>query len=162
MQSGWPPTKFILPSKDVVSAAQLHLLMVHEDDPFWLCETLHSFGFSVQTVRHGGTTLDCLAQMKGIAGVLLDVRARTADDRPLLPALRHRYPQMPIMTMAGRRDIDLLRASIGLGAYEYLVTPTHEDMLKIKCARVFVYQVRAGSVQPMDGQIDRAGPATTD
>lgn len=97
--------------------------MVYEGDPLWLCETLHSFGFSVQTVRHGGTTLDCLAQMKGIAGVLLDVRARTADDRPLLPALRHRYPQMPIMTMAGRRDIDLLRASIGLGAYECLSLP---------------------------------------
>lgn len=161
MQSGWPPTKFILPSKDVVSAAQLHLLIVHEHDPFWLCETLCSFGFSVQTVRHGGTALDCLAQLKGIAGVLLDVRARTADDRPLLPALRHRYPQMPIMTMADRQDIDLLRASIGLGAHEYLVTPTHEDMLKIKCARVFVHHVRADSVQPMDGQIDRAGPATT-
>ncbi|TKB83593.1 MAG: response regulator [Nitrospira sp.] len=161
MQSGWLPTQFILPSKDVVSAAQLHLLIVQVDDSLWLCETLHSFGFSVQTVRHGGgTALDCLAQLKGIAGVLLDVRARTADDRPLLPALRHRYPQMPIMTMAGRQDIDLLRASIGLGAYEYLVTPTHEDMLKIKCAKVFVYQVRADSVQPMDGQIDRAGPAT--
>lgn len=160
MQSGWPPTKFILPSNDVVSAAQLRLLIVQEDDPLWLCETLHSFGFSVQTVRHGGTALDCLAQLKGIAGVLLDVRARTSDDRPLLPALRHCYPQMPIMTMAGRQDIDLLRVSIGLGAYEYLVTPTHEDMLKIKCARVFVYQVRADSVQPMDGQIDRAGPAT--
>jgi DNA-binding NtrC family response regulator len=151
MQSGWPPTKFILPSKDVVSAAQLHLLIVQEDDPLWLCEMLHSFGFSVQTVRHGGTALDCLAQMKEIAGVLLDVRARTTDDRPLLPALRHRYPQMPIMTMAGRQDIDLLRASIGLGAYEYLVTPTHEDMLKIKCAKVFFFQIRADSVQPMDG-----------
>lgn len=122
---------------------------------------MHSFGFRVQTVRRGGTALDSLAQMKGIAGVLLDVRARIADDRPLLPALRHHYPQMPIMTMAGRQDIDFLRASIGPGGYEYLVTPTHEDMLKIKCPRVFVYQVRADSVQPVDGQIDRAGPAAT-
>lgn len=97
--------------------------MVYEGDPLWLCETLHSFDFSMQTIRYGGTRPDCLAQMKGIAGVLLDVRARTADDRPLLPALRHRYPQMPIMTMAGRRDIDLLRASIGLGAYECLSLP---------------------------------------
>lgn len=161
MQSGWPPTKFILPSKEVVSAAQLHLLIVQEHDPLRLCETLHSFDFSVQTVRRGGTALDGLARMKGIAGVLLDVRARAADDRPLLPALRHRYPQMPTMTMAGRQDIDLLRLSIGLDAYEYLVTPTREDMLKIKCARVFVYQVRADSVQPVDSQIDRAGPATT-
>lgn len=54
--------------------------------------------------------LDRLAQMKGIAGVLLDVHARTTDDRPLLPALRHRYPQLPIMTMAGRQDIDLQSA----------------------------------------------------
>ena len=161
MQSDWPPRTFILPSKNIVSAAQLHLLVVQEDDPRWLCETLHSFGFSVQTVRHGGTALDCLAQMKGIAGVLLDVRARTTDDRLLVSELRHRHPQMPIMTMAGRQDIDLLRASIGLGAYEYLVTPIHEDILKMKCATVFVYQVRADSVQPMDGQIDRAGPATT-
>lgn len=139
-----------MPSKDIVSAAQLHLLIVQEDDPFWLCETLHSFGFMVQSVRHGRTALDCLAQMKGIAGVLLDVRARTADDRPMLSELRHRYPQLPIMTMATRQDIDLLRASIGLGAHEYLVTPTHEDMLKIKCAKVFIHQVRTDSVQPMD------------
>ena len=152
---------FILPSKDVMSAARLHLLVVQADDSLGLCETLHSFGFSVQLVRHGGQALDCLAQMKGIAGVLLDVHARTTDDRHLLSALRHRYPQMPIMTMADRQDIDLLRASIGLGAHEYLVTPTHEDMLKIKCAKVFVHQVRTDSVQPMDVQIDRAGPATT-
>jgi len=44
---------------------------------------------------------------------------------------------------------------------QFLVTPTHEDMLKIKCAKVFIHQVRADSVHPMDGQIDRAGPATT-
>lgn len=150
-----------MPSKDVVSAAQLHLLVVQEEDPLWLCETLHSFGFSVQTVRHGETALDCLAQMKGIAGVLLDVRARTADDRPLISELRHRYPQLPLMTIATRQDIDLLRASIGLGAYEYLVTPTHEDMLKIKCAKVFIHQVRADAVHPMDAQIDPTGPATT-
>ena len=161
MQSGWPLTQFILPSKDVVSAAQLHLLIVQDDDSLWLCETLHSFGFSVQTVRHGGTALDCLAQLKGIAGVLLDVRARTADDRPLISELRHRYPQLPLMPIATRQDIDLLRASIGLGAHEYLVTPTHEDMLKIKCAKVFIHPVRADAVHPMDAQIDRAGPATT-
>ena len=161
MQSDWPPRTFILPSKDVVSAAQLHLLVVQEGDPLWLCETLHSFGFSVQTVRHGGTALDCLAQMKGIAGVLLDVCARSADDRPLVSELRHRYPQLPIMTMATRQDIDLLRASIGLGAYEYLVTPTHEDMLKIKCAKVFIHQVRADTVHPIAAQIDPTGPATT-
>lgn len=139
-----------MPSKDIVSAAQLHLLIVQEDDPFWLCETLHSFGFSVQSVRHGRTALDCLAQMKGIAGVLLDVRARTADDKPLLPALRHRYPQMPIMTMAPRQDIDLLRASLGLGAHEYLVTPIHKDILKIKCAKVFVHRERVDGSQDLD------------
>ena len=64
------------------------------------------------------------------------------------------------MAMADRQDINLLRASIGLGAHEYLVTPTHEDLLRIKCAKVFVYQVRAGSAQPVDGQIDPTGPAT--
>lgn len=116
--SGWPSKALILPSKDVRSAAEMHLLVLGANEPLRLCETLHSFGFSVQTVRHGGTALDCLAQMKGIAGVLLDVRARTADDRPLLPALRHRYPQVLIMTMAHRQDIDLLRASIGRGAHE--------------------------------------------
>lgn len=153
--------KFFLPSKDIVSAAQLHLLIVQEDEPLWFCETLHSFGFSVQTVRHGGTALEYLDQMKRIAGVLLDVRARTADDRPLLPALRHGYPQMPIMAMADRQDIDLLRASIGLGAQEYLVASIHEDILKLKCAMVFVHQVGANSVQPLDVQIDRTDPTST-
>lgn len=162
MQSDWTPRTFILPSKDIVSAAQLHLLVVQEDDPLGLCETLHAFGFSVQTVRHGGLALDCLAQMKGIAGALLDVRARTADDRPLLPVLRHRYPQMPIMTMAGRQDIDLLRASIGLGAHEYLVTPIHEEILKIKCAKVFFPQARADPGQYMAVRIDRIDSTTTD
>lgn len=150
MQSDWPPRSFILPSKDVVSAAQLHLLVVQEEDPLWLCETLHSFGFSVQTVRHEGAALDCLAQLKGIAGVLLDVRARTADDRPLISELRHRYPQLPIITMAGRQDIDLLRASIRLGAHEYLVTPIHEDILKTKCAKVFVHRERVDGAQDLD------------
>ena len=162
MPSDWLPTKFILPSKDVVSAAQLHLLVVQEDDPLGLCEALHSFGFSVQTVRNGETALDCLAQMKHIAGVLLEVRARTADDRPLLSALRHHYPQMPIMTMAHRQDIDLLRASIGLGAQEYLMTPIHEEILKIKCAKVFFHQTRADSDQYMEVRIDRIDSTTTD
>lgn len=150
MQSDWPPRTFILPSKNIVSAAQLHLLIVQEEDPLWLCETLHSFGFSVQTVRHGGTALDCLDQMQGITGVLLDVRARTADDRLLVSELCHRHPQLPVMTMAHRQDIDLLRASIGLGAHEYLVTPIHEEILKMKCAKVFVYRERVDGSQDLD------------
>jgi DNA-binding NtrC family response regulator len=161
MQSDWPTTNFNLPSKDVISAAQMHLLVVQADDSLGLCEALRLFGFMVQTVRHEGHALDCLAHMKGIAGVLLDVRARTADDRPLLPELRHRYPQIPIMTMANRQDIDLLRASIGLGAHEYLVTPIHEDILKIKCAKVFVHRERVDSPQHHAPSTARTNPNTT-
>lgn len=119
---------FILPSKDVISAARLHLLVVQEDDSLGLCETLHSFGFTVQLVRHGEQALDYLGQMKGIAGVMLDVHTRTTDDRHLLSALRHRYPQMPIMTMADQQDIDLLRASIGQG---------HRSILSHRFTRTF-------------------------
>ena len=78
--------------------------------------------------------------MKGIAGVLLDVRAQTSEGTSLLSELHRRHPLMPIMTIADRQDIDLLRASLGLGAHEYLVTPIHQDILKIKCAKVFVHR----------------------
>lgn len=149
MPSGWPPKELRLPSKEVLSAVRMHLLVVHKDEPLWLCETLHSFGFSVQVFRQGEDALDCIAQTKGVAGVLLDAYARTPDDRPLLSELRERYPHIPIITMADYRDIDLLRASIKMGAHEYLVTPIHDDVLKIKCAKVFFHRRRADS-SPLD------------
>ncbi|HSA62291.1 MAG TPA: response regulator [Nitrospiraceae bacterium] len=150
-----------MPPNDVVSAAQMHLLIVHEVEPLWLCEMLHSFGFLVQACRHGRDALDCLAQMKGFTGVLLDVHARSSDEKPLLPELRHRYPQMPIITMGGRKDIDRLRASIQLGAHEYLVTPIDGQVLKAKCAKVFFHQERVDGSQGLDLQNDQTTPEAT-
>lgn len=58
---------------------------------------------------------------------------------------RDRDPQLPIITMAGYTDIDLLRASIKLGTHEYFVTPTHKDVLKVKCAKAFLHQKSSDS-----------------
>ena len=146
MQSDLPPRTFILPSKDIVSAAQLYVLVVQKDDPLWLCETLHLFGFSEQAVRHGGTALDWLAQMKGITGVLVDVCARTADDRSLVSELHHRHPQLPIMTMAARRTVHHYRR----GAVDYCAVVGETDSARSALTEVSVREIRPESPRVLD------------
>lgn len=150
MQSGWIPRELVLPPNEVVSAAQLHLLVVENDEPLWVCERLQSLGFSVHVLRSGSEVLEFIAQMKKISGVLLDMQTLTTDGINVLSQLRDRYPQVPIITMSDVKDIGLLRKSIELGASEYLVRPIDQQVLKIKCANVFFHRGRLGL--PKNGQ----------
>ena len=104
--------------------------------PNHLVELLQSFRYEVRVVSQGVDVLAHMDHMESLAGVFLDVHRLMANQMTLLATLRERYPQIPVITIGGVEHLKLLRRSIELGAAEYVVMPTDQDLLKRKCAHV--------------------------
>lgn len=101
-----------------------------------LVELLQSFRYEVRVVSQGADVLVQMNHIESLVGVMLDVHRLMASKMTLLATLRERYPQIPVITIGRVEDLKVLRRSIELGAAEYVVTPTDQDLLKRKCAHV--------------------------
>jgi DNA-binding NtrC family response regulator len=124
-------------SGEMSPASNVCLLVVDGGGlPTNLVELLQSFRYEVRVVSQGADVLVQMDHIESLVGVILDVHRLMASKMTLLATLRERYPQIPVITIGSVEHLKLLRRSIELGAAEYLVTPTDQDLLKRKCAHV--------------------------
>lgn len=102
-----------------------------------LCEMLRSLGYEVTTLSCEPDALAQMAHPDGIDGILLDVHQLLAGGMKGIASIRERFPHVSVITTGGVDQLKDLRRSIELGAAEYVVTPTDQELLKRKCSHVF-------------------------
>jgi DNA-binding NtrC family response regulator len=131
-------------SEEMSPTSHVCLLVIDDGGlPDNLVELLQSFRYEVRVVSQGVDVLVHMDHMESFAGVILDVHRLMAGKMMLLATLRERHPQIPVITIGSVEHLKLLRRSIELGAAEYLVTPVNQELLRRKCAYVFLSQARA-------------------
>lgn len=67
--------------------------------------------------------------------VLLDIQLDDGDGTELLPLIKERLPEVPVIMITGHGTIDRAVTSIKGGAYDFLCKPLDFDRLEIECQK---------------------------
>lgn len=70
----------------------------------------------------------------------------------VLAVFRERIPLVPVLAMGGVDQLKLLRRWIGVGAPDYVVTPTDQELLSHKCAHGFFDRATPSPLEGMDSE----------
>ena len=102
-----------------------------EDNPTTraiLASALRDRGHEVFEAEHGKAALDIL-QDNEIEIILLDIHMPVMDGPELLSELRQSRPELPVVLLSGKRDINRIKACMDLGAVQYLHKPVDINVL---------------------------------
>ncbi len=101
-------------------------VLLVDDEPGFLTSaglTLRSAGYSdVLTETDGRRVLSLLADMD-VAVAVLDLSMPILAGTELLPAIKKEFPQLPVIVMTGRNEVDVAVQCMKSGAFDYLVKP---------------------------------------
>jgi DNA-binding NtrC family response regulator len=131
------------------AAADQHVLLVDDDPQFLLSSgvALRTAGVSpVVTIEDSRQVISFL-EGRGAAVVVIDLTMPHLSGRELLPRLRERYPELPVIVMTGRNEVDVAVECMRTGAFDYLVKPV-EPARFVSCIR------RALEVRSLRAEVD--------
>src|SRR6059058_1530520 len=134
-------------------------ILVIEDEPRilgFLARGLEAEGFAVDAARNGGEGLK-RARRDNYDLVLLDLLLPGLDGLSVLNELNHARPELPVVIVSARSDLQTKLRGFGLGAADYLSKPFSFDEL---IARIRV-QLRKAT-QAENGHVLRAGTLVLD
>jgi two-component system, OmpR family, copper resistance phosphate regulon response regulator CusR len=134
-------------------------ILVIEDEPRilgFLVRGLEGEGFSVDAARNGGEGLK-RARRDKYDLVLLDLLLPGLDGLSVLNELNHARPELPVVIVSARSDLQTKLRGFGLGAADYLSKPFSFDEL-IARIRVQLRKSRQGE----DGHLLRSGALVLD
>jgi DNA-binding response OmpR family regulator len=134
-------------------------ILVIEDEPRilgFLVRGLEAEGFAVDAARNGTEGLK-RARRHSYDLVLLDLLLPGLDGLSVLNALNHSLPELPVMIVSARSDLQTKLRGFGLGAADYLSKPFSFDEL-IARIRVQLRKAKQGD----NGHVVQAGPLALD
>jgi DNA-binding response OmpR family regulator len=134
-------------------------ILVIEDEPRilgFLARGLEAEGFAVDAARNGREGLK-RARRDAYDLVLLDLLLPGLDGMSVLHELNRLRPEMPVVIVSARSDLQTKLRGFGLGAADYLSKPFSFDEL---IARIHVQLRRNG--RDDNGQVLRAGTLALD
>jgi two-component system copper resistance phosphate regulon response regulator CusR len=134
-------------------------ILVIEDEPRilgFLVRGLEGEGFSVDAARNGGEGLK-RARRDKYDLVLLDLLLPGLDGLSVLNELNRARPELPVVIVSARSDLQTKLRGFGLGAADYLSKPFSFDEL-IARIRVQLRKSRQGE----DGHVVRSGALALD
>src|SRR5437867_10431480 len=141
-----------------VALAQMRILVI-EDEPRilgFLVRGLEGEGFSVDAARNGGEGLK-RASRDNYDLVLLDLLLPGLDGLSVLNELSRGRPELPVVIVSARSDLQTKLRGFGLGAADYLSKPFSFDELTARI-RVQLRQARLAE----NGNVLRAGMLVLD
>lgn len=92
---------------------------------------LRAEGYPVEVARDGTSGLE-RALAAGVELVILDLLLPGLDGLSLLRALRQRRPQLPVLILSARDDLETKLLGFELGANDYLTKPFSFDELRAR------------------------------
>jgi two-component system, OmpR family, response regulator len=134
-------------------------ILVIEDEPRiqgFMVRGLEGEGFSVDAVRNGGEGLK-RARRDPYDLVLLDLLLPGLDGLSVLHELNRARPELPVVIVSARSDLQTKLRGFGLGAADYLSKPFSFDEL---IARIRVQLRKAHQAE--NGHVLRAGTLALD
>ncbi|MDB6111940.1 MAG: two component, sigma54 specific, transcriptional regulator, Fis family [Pedosphaera sp.] len=91
---------------------------------------LKEFGYEVVTAKNGSEALSLPAQ-EALDVIILDQNLAGESGVALIPALKEKYPKVPIILFTGmEQDEATIQKIIKLGADQYLRKRTMEELLQ--------------------------------
>ena len=105
------------------------ILLVDDDTQFLVSSglTLRAAGISpVVTIDDSRQVLPFLDGRK-VAGVVLDLSMPHLAGVDLLGRIKERYPELPVIVMTGRNEVDTAVACMKAGSFDYLVKPVENS-----------------------------------
>jgi two-component system copper resistance phosphate regulon response regulator CusR len=139
-------------------ALQMRILVV-EDEPrilAFVTRRLEAEGFTVEPAPDGAAALDAVGRARPDL-VVLDLLLPGLDGLGVLRELQRQHPDLPVVIVSARSDLQTKLRGFGLGACDYVPKPFSFDEL---LARVRA-QLRHGS-RGGDGSVVRAGTLSLD
>jgi DNA-binding NtrC family response regulator len=133
------------PKPMIIAAPSLRrrILVVDHNDELRLlaCDRLRHLGFDAVGEDNGVSGLARLVQDKPcdpFTGMLLEIDMPVIGGMAVLQEMKDRHPDVPVIVMAEARLIERLRDAVTMWAREYLVKPFDAELMKRKCALVFI------------------------
>ncbi len=134
-------------------------ILVIEDEPrilAFLARGLEAEGFSVRGAANGPEGLKrTLSDRPDL--VILDLRLPGLDGLSVLRELQRQRPELPVVIVSARSDLQTKLRGFGLGASDYLAKPFSFDELVARI-RVQLRHAQNGG----DGNVVQTGPLTLD
>ena len=118
------------------AAGGFPVLMVDDDAQFLLSAgvALRSAGISpVATIEDSRQVIPFL-EGREAAAVVIDLTMPHLSGRELLQKLKERYPELPVIVMTGRNEVEIAVECMRAGAFDYLVKPM-EPARFVSCIR---------------------------
>jgi DNA-binding NtrC family response regulator len=157
----------------------MDVLLIEDDESFSfsIAEYLTDKRYTVTIVREGRDGAQ--EAQKGYACILLDLGLPDVDGIQLIPQLKDRAPQSPIIVLTGRDDASTAVEAMKLGAYDYITKPVDIEELFLTLRRVgdmvslqdrisyleqreeFNLIGRSKPIEEIRGLIDRVSPHPT-
>lgn len=118
----WSNASAMIAEERAANHARIKLMLVDDDDDFResaSCE-LEDQGFEVTALADGHSLLEHLAAGNPADVIVLDWRLESATGLDLLPLLRRRGVQIPIVFLTGLASTDHERAALDRGAVDFI------------------------------------------
>jgi len=125
------------------------VLLVDDDPRFLLSSgvTLRTAGISpVATIEDSRQVIPFLEENE-VAAVVIDLAMPHLTGRELLQKLKERSPDLPVIVMTGRNEVEIAVECMRIGAFDYLVKPV-EPARFVSCIR------RAQEVRSLRAEVD--------
>ena len=110
---------------------ELPILVIDDEEAILLAveTTLQMAGYNnVRTCRDSRLVLDDLEHQPASV-ILLDLNMPYLDGEALMPQINARFPQIPIIVITGRIDVETAVRSMKSGALDYIAKPLEESRL---------------------------------
>ncbi|MFQ5697264.1 MAG: sigma-54-dependent transcriptional regulator [Myxococcota bacterium] len=140
------------------SGQQTRTVLAIDDEPLMLdmlTDLLKGHGVRVVAVEGAACALEAVAD-EGFDAILSDIRMPGADGLSLLPQLRLRAPDTPVILMTGYASIDTAVAALRAGAFDYLTKPFRSDEVVACLERAFRVRTLEVENQRLRRAVDRS------
>ena len=111
-----------MPPKQPISAKKVLIC----DDEEGIRESLKlilSDHYDLVVTKDGEQCLDCLAKVKDIGLVLIDIKMPRVSGLEILKEIKELYPSLPVIIVTGYKSVETATEAVRLGASGYIVKP---------------------------------------
>jgi two-component system KDP operon response regulator KdpE len=132
-----------------MSVAPLRVLVVEDESPIrkLLRMVLAAQGYQIWEAPDGKSALELLAQKPDL--IILDLGLPDVQGLELLPTIRARNEQVPIVVLSSRGDEAVKVAALDLGADDYVTKPFGTDELLARMRAALRHQLQVHGERPV-------------